>query len=78
MFITCDQSAHLCVMEAVMCLYAREVVTLDRVSAAAQRFGVQQSVGGTGVPHEDGLLAWINAACTALNKAEVYYVLNTN
>ncbi|XP_061381422.1 patronin isoform X13 [Danaus plexippus] len=63
-------SAHLCVMEAVMCLYAREVVTLDRVSAAAQRFGVQQSVGGTGVPHEDGLLAWINAACTALNKAE--------
>ncbi|XP_049884138.1 patronin-like isoform X9 [Pectinophora gossypiella] len=63
--------AHMSVMEALMILYAREVVTLDRVSAAAQRFGTGAPVvGGSSVPHEDGLLGWINAACTALNKAE--------
>lgn len=59
------------VIEALMTLYAREVVTLDRVSAAAQRFGTSQPFTGA-VPHEDGLLCWINAACAALNKAEVY------
>lgn len=60
------------VMEALMVLYAREVVTLDRVSAAAQRFGTSQppQIGST-IPHEDGLICWINAACAALNKAEV-------
>ncbi|XP_041968719.1 patronin isoform X3 [Aricia agestis] len=63
-------SAHVAVIEAVMALYAREVVTLDRVSAAAQRFGTSQPLVGSAVPHEDGLLCWINAACTALNKAE--------
>lgn len=56
------------VIEALMVLYAREVVTADRVAAAAQRFG-------SSVPqaqhHEDGILCWINAACAALNKAEV-------
>jgi calmodulin-regulated spectrin-associated protein len=60
------------VVEALMVLYAREVVTLDRVSAAAQRFGTSQPpLAGSGVPHEDGILCWINAACAALNKAEV-------
>ncbi|XP_026314542.1 patronin-like isoform X11 [Hyposmocoma kahamanoa] len=64
-------SAHMAVMEAIMVLYAREVVTLDRVSAAAQRFGTSQPLPvGSSIPHEDGLLCWINAACTALNKAE--------
>lgn len=56
------------VIEALMVLYAREVVTMDRVAAAAQRFG------GTAPQiqhHEDGILAWINAACAALNRAEV-------
>ncbi|KAJ2953919.1 hypothetical protein O0L34_g1556 [Tuta absoluta] len=63
--------AHMAVMEAIMTLYAREVVTLDRVSAAAQRFGTSQPVHmGSSIPHEDGLLSWINAACSALNKAE--------
>lgn len=70
------QSAHMSVMEAIMVLYAREVVTLDRVSAAAQRFGTSQPLPvGSSIPHEDGLLCWINAACTALNKAEVPYDL---
>ncbi|XP_073942237.1 calmodulin-regulated spectrin-associated protein patronin isoform X4 [Choristoneura fumiferana] len=62
-------TAHMSVIEALMTLYAREVVTLDRVSAAAQRFGTSQPFTGA-VPHEDGLLCWINAACAALNKAE--------
>ncbi|XP_060802957.1 patronin isoform X10 [Amyelois transitella] len=64
-------SAHMAVIEALMVLYAREVVTLDRVSAAAQRFGTSQPLAApSNVPHEDGLLCWINAACAALNKAE--------
>ncbi|XP_072937138.1 patronin isoform X3 [Epargyreus clarus] len=63
--------AHMIVIEALMVLYAREVVTLDRVSAAAQRFGTGQPLPvGSSIPHEDGLLCWINAACAALNKAE--------
>lgn len=63
------------VIEAVMILYSREVVTLDRVSAAAQRFGTSQPLQtGSSVPHEDGLLCWINAACAALNKAEVIWL----
>ncbi|KAJ0182119.1 hypothetical protein K1T71_002841 [Dendrolimus kikuchii] len=67
-------SAHMAVIEALMVLYAREVVTLDRVIAAAQRFGVTQPLAalssGSAVPHEDGIVCWINAACAALNKAE--------
>ncbi|XP_059058186.1 patronin isoform X9 [Achroia grisella] len=64
-------TAHMAVIEALMVLYAREVVTLDRVSAAAQRFGTSQPLpGSSNIPHEDGLLCWINAACAALNKAE--------
>lgn len=60
------------VVEALMVLYAREVVTLDRVSAAAQRFGTSQPPPvSSSIPHEDGILCWINAACAALNKAEV-------
>ena len=60
-----------------MALYAREVVTLDRVSAASQRFGTSQPLPmGSNIPHEDGLLCWINAACAALNKAEVSGVGN--
>ncbi|KAM3958063.1 LOW QUALITY PROTEIN: calmodulin-regulated spectrin-associated protein patronin [Aphomia sociella] len=64
-------TAHMAVIEALMVLYAREVVTLDRVSAAAQRFGTSQPLPtGSNIRHEDGLLCWINAACAALNKAE--------
>lgn len=65
-------SGHMAVIEALMVLYAREVVTPDRVAAAAQRFGAgAPPLSNTpGAPHEDGLLCWINAACAALNKAE--------
>ncbi|CAB3250622.1 unnamed protein product [Arctia plantaginis] len=60
-------SAHMSVIEALMVLYAREVVTMDRVAAAAQRFG---DTAPQIQHHEDGILAWINAACAALNRAE--------
>lgn len=62
------------VIEALMVLYAREVVTCDRVAAAAQRFG-----GGApplSASHEDGILAWVNAAGSALNKAGVLQTLS--
>ncbi|CAG9134719.1 unnamed protein product [Plutella xylostella] len=64
-------SAHMTVIESLMSLYAREVVTLDRVAAAAQRFGAYQPPApGSGVPHEDGLVCWVNAAAGKLNEAE--------
>lgn len=67
------------VIEALMVLYAREVVTLDRVSAAAQRFGTSQPLpAGSSIPHEDGILCWVNAACSALNKAEVTTLYQIN
>ncbi|XP_063226734.1 patronin isoform X2 [Bacillus rossius redtenbacheri] len=60
-------SAHMAVIDAMMVLYAKEVVTPDRVVAAIQRFN-----SGVPVPdrlpadHEDALLLWLNSACAAL------------
>lgn len=55
------------VIDSIMVLYAREVVTSDRVVAAIQRFnhGHQPS---TPLPenHERGLLAWLSYASDAL------------
>ncbi|XP_047514589.1 patronin-like isoform X6 [Pieris napi] len=60
-------SAHLAVTEALMAVYAREVVTPERVAAAALRFGGEPPAGVASP--EDGLLVWINAACAAFNRA---------
>ncbi|XP_045511917.1 patronin-like isoform X4 [Pieris brassicae] len=60
-------SAHLAVTEALMAVYAREVVTPERVAAAALRFGGGPPAGVASP--EDGLLVWINAACAAFNRA---------
>lgn len=59
------QSAHMAVIEGLMVLYAKEVVTGDRVVAAIQRFEPQAQVE---VPadHERGLLLWIGHASQAL------------
>ncbi|KAJ8672893.1 hypothetical protein QAD02_004154, partial [Eretmocerus hayati] len=59
-------SAHMAVIEGLMVLYAKEVVTGERVAAAVQRFDPQ--VGHIDVPqdHERGLLLWINHASAAL------------
>ncbi|XP_028036103.1 patronin isoform X15 [Bombyx mandarina] len=62
--------AHMVVIEALMKLYAREVVTADRVWAAAQRFGATLPPINSASTHEAGILCWVNAACAAFNKAE--------
>lgn len=53
------------VIEGLMVLYAKEVVTGDRVVSAIQRFDPQAEMD---VPsdHEKGLLLWINHASHAL------------
>ncbi|XP_039307085.1 patronin isoform X12 [Solenopsis invicta] len=58
-------SAHMAVIEGLMVLYAKEVVTGDRVVSAIRRFNPQAEVD---VPsdHEKGLLLWINHASHAL------------
>ncbi|XP_060518088.1 patronin isoform X3 [Cylas formicarius] len=62
-------NAHMVVIESIMLLYAREVVTPDRVLAAVQRFS-----HGQGPPppmpknHEQGLLMWVEKACEALQQ----------
>ncbi|XP_026670652.1 patronin isoform X4 [Ceratina calcarata] len=58
-------SAHMAVIERLMVLYAKEVVTGDRVVSAIRRFDPQADVD---VPtdHEKGLLLWISHASRAL------------
>lgn len=53
------------VIESIMLLYSREVITSDRVVAAVQRFGHSRA---TQIPstHEQGALLWIQHACDAL------------
>lgn len=55
------------VIESIMLLYSREVITSDRVVAAVQRFG-HSRVTSTQIPstHEQGALLWIQHACDAL------------
>lgn len=59
-------SAHMAVIEGLMVLYAKEVVTSDRVVAAIRRFNPQAIVVDTPVDHEMGLLLWISHASSAL------------
>ncbi|XP_031843930.1 calmodulin-regulated spectrin-associated protein patronin isoform X12 [Nomia melanderi] len=58
-------SAHMAVIEGLMVLYAKEVVTGDRLVSAIRRFDPQAEVE---VPadHEKGLLLWISHASHAL------------
>ncbi|XP_017797679.1 PREDICTED: patronin isoform X7 [Habropoda laboriosa] len=58
-------SAHMAVIEGLMVLYAKEVVTGDRVVSAIRRFDPQAEMD---VPtdHEKGLLLWISHASHAL------------
>lgn len=57
------------VVESMMALYAKEVVTPDRVLAAVQRFNHGRSQAPA-MPenHEQGLLLWVSNACEALKK----------
>ncbi|KAK5646802.1 hypothetical protein RI129_005266 [Pyrocoelia pectoralis] len=60
-------SAHMAVIEAVMTLYAKEVVTSDRVLAAVNRFN-HDRIPSTPDSYEQGLLLWVSHACAALRK----------
>ena len=53
-----------------MVLYAKEVVTPDRVLAAIQRFHHSRSASSDALPadHDEGLLLWVNKACSALRQ----------
>ncbi|XP_019761339.2 patronin isoform X3 [Dendroctonus ponderosae] len=62
-------SAHMAVVESIMLLYAREVITNDRVAAAVQRFSHQRvSPPRDPSSHEQGALLWIQHACDALKE----------
>ncbi|XP_030749576.1 patronin isoform X3 [Sitophilus oryzae] len=66
--------AHMTVIESIMLLYAREVVTGDRVLAAVQRFGHgRPSTPASAAPatHEQGVLLWAQHACDALRERVV-------
>ena len=69
-FLMSLQSAHMAVIEAIMVLYAKEVVTPDRVLAAIQRFSHSRGAGSEPLPadHEEGLVLWVNKACSALKQ----------
>jgi calmodulin-regulated spectrin-associated protein len=58
------------VIEAIMVLYAKEVVTPDRVVVAIQRFSHARATSPEPLPsdHEEGLLLWVNKACSALKR----------
>jgi len=58
------------VIEAIMVLYAKEVVTPDRVLAAIQRFSHSRGASSEPLPadHEEGLVLWVNKACSALKQ----------
>ncbi|XP_043271274.1 patronin isoform X9 [Venturia canescens] len=58
-------SAHMAVIEGLMVLYAKEVVTGDRVVSAIRRFDPPADVA-TPTDHEKGLLLWISHASHAL------------
>ncbi|KAK9712450.1 Spectrin-binding region of Ca2+-Calmodulin [Popillia japonica] len=63
-------NAHMAVIESIMTLYAREVVTPDRVMAITQRFSHTDKSIAPSMPesHEQGLLMWISHTCEALQK----------
>ncbi|XP_046402520.1 patronin isoform X4 [Ischnura elegans] len=62
--------AHMAVLEALMVLYAKEVVTPDRVLAATIRFHPPSASMPPPQGHEEALLVWINGSCAALERRE--------
>lgn len=62
--------AHMSVIEALMVLYAKEVATLERISAVISRI----SGGGSGglpanvLGFENALLYWVSHACASLKR----------
>lgn len=58
------------VIDSMMALYTKEVVTGDRVLAAIQRFNHLQSMEAVKSPqdHEQGLTLWVDHACLGLSQ----------
>ncbi|XP_023036934.1 patronin isoform X19 [Drosophila willistoni] len=61
-------NAHMSVIESLMVLYAREISSGDRVTAAIRRISGSNYQAPPGQNYEQGLLAWISHACAALKK----------
>ncbi|CAH1117780.1 unnamed protein product [Phaedon cochleariae] len=63
-------NCHMAVIEMIMLLYTREVVTSDRVRAAVQRFSHDRTAAAAASDDsEQGLLlSWVAHACQALRK----------
>ncbi|XP_037074459.1 patronin-like [Pollicipes pollicipes] len=59
-------SAHMAVMEAIMALYIREVITAERVVGVVRRFTQLQASTELPADQEEALLLWINKACARL------------
>ncbi|XP_071052762.1 patronin isoform X4 [Onthophagus taurus] len=63
-------NAHMAVIESIMTLYAKEVITSDRVLAAIQRFSHSGKYPQVKTPdtYEQGLLMWVSHTCDALQQ----------
>lgn len=68
LFVLCVKSAHMHIMEAVMMLYAKEVVTPNRVMAAIQRLNHVPHRNTITMPEdsEKAILLWVNRIVEAL------------
>ena len=54
------------VMEAIMALYIRELITAERVVGVVRRFTALQPSTELPADQEEALLLWINKACARL------------
>ncbi|KAH8280237.1 hypothetical protein KR018_000766, partial [Drosophila ironensis] len=61
-------NAHMSVIESLMVLYAKEISSGDRVTAAIRRISGSSYQAPPGQSYEQALLAWISHACAALKK----------
>ncbi|XP_055310772.1 patronin isoform X50 [Sitodiplosis mosellana] len=60
-------NAHMSVIEALMILYAKEVASCERISAAINRI-TGGSLPKEGQNHETALLCWLSHVCAALKR----------
>ena len=64
------QSAHMAVMEGIMSLFVKEIVSADRVQLAVRKFA-DAPAGAANADLKDAeqaMLFWINRSCAALKK----------
>ncbi|XP_030388171.1 patronin isoform X22 [Scaptodrosophila lebanonensis] len=61
-------NAHMSVIESLMVLYAKEISSGDRITAAIRRISGSNYQAPQGQTYEQALLAWISHACASLKK----------